>query len=259
MQLEHLFSQTKDLPLEAVERLLGALLSSRDPATPRHPPTPPGNYAPGVVGGNLSRGGGDTLERGEGRAWVGAAAASFEAHAVLALELSSRVVLANRHRVSRLWPSLHSFLARWVLVRLPWRCLPCTGGSCWRRQCVVWRVMWKASMVHRCCEGWVLQGLASSDVHGVREIAFEGRTRLTSENLPCPPIRLLTFLLPLSRVLGGEGSLTMIRLPFLVERAMVTVLRACIHMLDRKDMEVCIVKLRVPTGMDSVVYLCQGS
>ncbi|CAN0199672.1 unnamed protein product, partial [Hapterophycus canaliculatus] len=80
---------------------------------------------------------------------VAAAAASFEAHAVLALELSSRVVLANRHRVSSLWPALHSFLAR---------------------------------------------------------------------------------------VLGGEDSVTMTRMPYLVERAMVTVLRACIHMLDREDM-----------------------
>ena len=37
------------------------------------------------------------------------------------------------------------------------------------------------------------------------------------------------------RVLGGEGSMTMTRMPFLVERAIVTVLRACIHMLDRED------------------------
>lgn len=40
------------------------------------------------------------------------------------------------------------------------------------------------------------------------------------------------------RVLGGEGSVTMTRMPFLVERAMITVLRACIHMLDREDMGV---------------------
>lgn len=30
----------------------------------------------------------------------------------------------------------------------------------------------------------------------------------------------------------------MTRMPFLVERAMVTVLRACIHMFDREDMAV---------------------
>lgn len=40
------------------------------------------------------------------------------------------------------------------------------------------------------------------------------------------------------RVLGGEDSVTMTRMPYLVERAMVTVLRACIHMFDREDMGV---------------------
>ncbi|CAN0559916.1 unnamed protein product, partial [Ectocarpus sp. 12 AP-2014] len=38
VQLEQLFPQTKDLPLEVVEGLLGALLTIRDPATPRRPP-----------------------------------------------------------------------------------------------------------------------------------------------------------------------------------------------------------------------------
>lgn len=127
MQLEHLFQQTKDLPLEVVENLLGALLSSRDPAAPRRP-----NPAAAGGGGGLSRpvsgdrngdgGGGGGSGAGSGGGGGGtdadsatvssAAAASFEAHAVLALELSSRVVLANRHRVTRLWSSLHCFLAR---------------------------------------------------------------------------------------------------------------------------------------------------
>lgn len=39
-------------------------------------------------------------------------------------------------------------------------------------------------------------------------------------------------------MLGGEDSVTMTRMPYLVERAMVTVLRACIHMFDREDMGV---------------------
>eukprot|EP00904_Undaria_pinnatifida_P009432 jgi/Undpi1/5619/HiC_scaffold_2.g00894.m1 len=179
VQLEQLFPQTKDLPLEVVEGLLSALLTIRDPAAPRRstastaagtqPRDASGSGSNGSSGapGDLGRsnggleGSGSGGWRGMGRGGVGggseaesmaaaaAAAASFEAHSVLALELSSRVVLANRHRVSRLWPALHCFLAR---------------------------------------------------------------------------------------VLGGEGSVTMTRMPFLVERAMVTVLRACIHMFDREDM-----------------------
>ncbi|CAN0034927.1 unnamed protein product, partial [Ectocarpus fasciculatus] len=140
VQLEQLFPQTKDLPLEVVEGLLGALLTIRDPATPRRSPP----------AGTPTRDGGGRAGEAESMAAVAAAAAaSFEAHAVLALELSSRVVLANRQRVPSLWPALHSFLAR---------------------------------------------------------------------------------------VLGGEDSVTMTRMPYLVERAMVTVLRACIHMFDREDM-----------------------
>ncbi|CAM9741848.1 unnamed protein product, partial [Ectocarpus sp. 8 AP-2014] len=95
VQLEQLFPQTKDLPLEVVEGLLGALLTIRDPATPRRPPPNGAGEAESMA------------------AVAAAAAASFEAHAVLALELSSRVVLANRQRVPSLWPALHSFLARW--------------------------------------------------------------------------------------------------------------------------------------------------
>ncbi|CAM9376279.1 unnamed protein product, partial [Discosporangium mesarthrocarpum] len=128
VHLQQLFPQTKDLPLDVVNQLLSVLLSSRDPSMPPR------------------QGGG----RGMGIGTPGdAAAASMEAHAVLALELSSRVVLANRHRVARLWPAVHTFLAR---------------------------------------------------------------------------------------VLGGDGRVTMMRMPFLVERSMVTVLRTCIHMLDREDM-----------------------
>ncbi len=41
-------------------------------------------------------------------------------------------------------------------------------------------------------------------------------------------------------MLGGEDSVTMTRMPYLVERAMVTVLRACIHMFDREDMGVSV-------------------
>lgn len=123
MQLEHLFPQTKDLPLEVVESLLEALLSSRDPAAPRHPNPAAAGGGIGFsrsVSGERSSGGGSGAGLGDGGGGSdadsvtvsSAAAASFEAHAVLALELSSRVVLANRHRVTRLWPSLHSFLAR---------------------------------------------------------------------------------------------------------------------------------------------------
>ena len=61
----------------------------------------------GVLGGREGR-----ESEGLALATAAVAAASFEAHAVLALELASRVVLANRHRVSRLWPSLHCYLAR---------------------------------------------------------------------------------------------------------------------------------------------------
>ncbi|CAM9924459.1 unnamed protein product, partial [Ascophyllum nodosum] len=170
VQLEQLFPQTKDLPLEVVEGLLSALLTIRDPGMPRRTSSPAMNASATSSGGSStpppaalerthtggSSAGGGVLGGREGReseglalATAAVAAASFEAHAVLALELASRVVLANRHRVSRLWPSLHCYLAR---------------------------------------------------------------------------------------VLGGEGSVSMTRMPFLVERAMVTVLRACIHMLDREDM-----------------------
>lgn len=118
MQLEHLFSQTKDLPLEVVEGLLSALLSSRDPATPRFTPTPSsGSNAAQGGGGNRANGVGGRAGGAEGERSVGLAMAKFEAHAVLALELSSRVVQANRHRVSRLWPSLHAFLSRLVPER----------------------------------------------------------------------------------------------------------------------------------------------
>lgn len=140
VQLEQLFPQTKDLPLEVVEGLLSALLTIRDPAAPRRPSSSSAqsrdvgaadgggggggssNSAPaGMVRSTSSGGGGVGVTGGgagggeaESMAAAAAAAASFEAHAVLALELSSRVVLANRHRVSSLWPALHSFLARWV-------------------------------------------------------------------------------------------------------------------------------------------------
>lgn len=148
MQLEQLFPQTKDLPLEVVEGLLGALLTIRDPATPRRPPptgTPtrdgsgttggggggsgssasssssisaPASMVRTISSGSGAGGGGSGAGAGAGEAEsmaavAAAAAASFEAHAVLALELSSRVVLANRQRVPSLWPALHSFLARW--------------------------------------------------------------------------------------------------------------------------------------------------
>lgn len=144
MQLEQLFPQTKDLPLEVVEGLLSALLTIRDPAAPRRSTSSSaqsrdvgggggggsisGSAPAGLVrntsgsgggaGGAVGGGGGGGAGGGEAEsmAAVAAAAASFEAHAVLALELSSRVVLANRHRVSSLWPALHSFLARWVDV-----------------------------------------------------------------------------------------------------------------------------------------------
>lgn len=119
MQLEQLFPQTKDLPLEVVEGLLGALLTIRDPAAPRraapasNSTNPPPSLDRSTSTGSTGGGGGGSGGEAESVAAVAAAAASFEAHAVLALELSSRVVLANRHRVSRLWPALHSFLARW--------------------------------------------------------------------------------------------------------------------------------------------------
>lgn len=48
------------------------------------------------------------------------------------------------------------------------------------------------------------------------------------------------FMTAACRVLGGEDSVTMTRMPYLVERAMVTVLRACIHMFDREDMGVSV-------------------
>lgn len=133
MQLEKLFSQTKDLPLEVVEGLLSALLSSRDPAAPRPSTAPSGGGLSRSISGergeasgggrpNTGSGGGGGINAGSGAGGGGidadppmvwsATGASFEAHAVLALELYSRVVLVNRHRVSRLWPSLHAFLAR---------------------------------------------------------------------------------------------------------------------------------------------------
>lgn len=108
MQLEQLFSQTKDLPLEVVEGLLGALLTIRDPAAPRHASSS-STQSSDVGGGGGGSGGG---VGGGGSSGSSNSGASFEAHAVLALELSSRVFLANRHRVSILWPALHSFLAR---------------------------------------------------------------------------------------------------------------------------------------------------
>ena len=37
---------------------------------------------------------------------------AFEAHAVLALELGARVILANRHRVITLWPLMHAHVQR---------------------------------------------------------------------------------------------------------------------------------------------------
>lgn len=130
MQLEQLFPQTKDLPLEVVEGLLTALLTIRDPGTPRRasplsvnasggscpPPTTFDRSRSGSsVGSGAGGGGGGFNAGGFGGGDAAVAAASFEAHAVLALELSSRVVLANRHRVARLWPSMHGYLARYVI------------------------------------------------------------------------------------------------------------------------------------------------
>lgn len=119
VQLERLFPQTKDLPLEVVEGLLGALLTIRNPAEPRRTNATAGGSTSNSSGApdrssGISSGGGGVGEM-DGMAVTAAAAAaaaSFEAHAVLALELASRVVLANRHRIARLWPALHSFLAR---------------------------------------------------------------------------------------------------------------------------------------------------
>jgi len=45
--------------------------------------------------------------------------ASFEAHAVLALELGARVILANRSRVVTLWPFMHAHVQR-VLANQRW-------------------------------------------------------------------------------------------------------------------------------------------
>lgn len=128
MQLEQLFSQTKDLPLEVVEGLLGALLTIRDPALPRLASSSSsqsrdtGGGGNGVSGGGGSSGSSNSAPAGLARNASSNSGASFEAHAVLALELSSKVFLANRHRVSILWPALHSFLARWVgIERRRWR------------------------------------------------------------------------------------------------------------------------------------------
>lgn len=116
VQLEHLFSHTKDLPVEAVENLLGALLSSRDPAAPRRRSSgTSSSHALTAGSGDRNNRRGSGAGAGESsKGEIGVAMANFEAHAVLALELSSRVVLANRHRISRLWLSLHDFLARYA-------------------------------------------------------------------------------------------------------------------------------------------------
>lgn len=123
-QLVQLFPQTKDLPLQSVLHMLRALLSRRDPAPPPNSNSSPITLPP-----------------------------TFEAHAVLALELAARVVLANRHRCEELWPLLHAHVERAL-----------------------------------------------------------GDGSITDDSLQS----------------SGE-----LYLPFLVERMIVTVLRSCIHMLDR--------------------------
>ncbi len=121
-KLDQLFPMSKDLTLNAVTDLLKALLTCRDPAV-------------AGVSEPLEAATSDLIGRG------------FEAHAVLALELGSRVILANRHRIAMLWPLMHLHMER-LLTSMP----------------------------------------------------------------------------------------ALMRMPFLVERAMVTILRTCIHFLDVKEL-----------------------
>ncbi|CAN0356593.1 unnamed protein product, partial [Laminaria digitata] len=58
VQLEQLFPQTKDLPLEVVEGLLSALLTIRDPAAPRRPTAAAAAGQSRDVSGSGSGGGG---------------------------------------------------------------------------------------------------------------------------------------------------------------------------------------------------------
>ncbi len=92
-KLDQLFPMSKDLTLNAVTDLLKALLTCRDPAVA-------GVSEPldAATSGLIGRG--------------------FEAHAVLALELGSCVVLANRHRIAMLWPLMHSHMER-LLSSIP--------------------------------------------------------------------------------------------------------------------------------------------
>ncbi len=92
-KLDQLFPMSKDFTPNAVTDLLMALLTCRDPAV-------------AGVSEPLDSATSDLIGPG------------FEAHAVLALELGSRVVLANRHRIVMLWPLMHSHMER-LLTSMP--------------------------------------------------------------------------------------------------------------------------------------------
>ncbi len=92
-KLDQLFPMSKDLTPNAVTDLLKALLTCRDPAV-------------AGVSEPLDAATSDLIGPG------------FEAHAVLALELGARVVLANRHRIAMLWPLMHQHMER-LLTSMP--------------------------------------------------------------------------------------------------------------------------------------------
>ncbi len=92
-KLDQLFPMSKDLTPNAVMDLLKALLTCRDPAV-------------AGVSEPIDAVQNDLVGPG------------FEAHAVLALELGARVVLANRHRIAMLWPSMHQHMER-LLTSMP--------------------------------------------------------------------------------------------------------------------------------------------